>query len=335
MATMREVAERAGVSMTTVSHVINETRFVSEELVERVKAAITALDYKPDQRARSLRTGSTKTLGVLVSDIANPFFPKVVRGIEDCAREDGYSVLLANTDESATAEELNLSLMLERRVDGLIVAPSVGDAESLGNLIQRDTPMVMIDRCSELPMDQVCSENEQGAYDATKHLIDLGHTRIGAIVEMEDIETFHARILGWRRALSEAGLAEHSGDVRQAGLEVEGAYAAARALLSGDDPVSAIFGTNNLMTLGVFRYLKDAGIPCPQAVSVVGFDDADWASAFNPSITSVAQRPYQMGYQATKLLLVRLQHPHRPPRRISLPCELRIRESTASAAVSS
>ena len=328
MATMREVAAQAGVSVTTVSHVINKTRFVSDELVERVMSAIAALEYQPDQRARSLRTGSTKTIAVLVSDISNPFFPKVVRGAEDCARENGYSVLLSNTDESAEAEMNNVSLMCERRVDGFIVAPSVGTGECLESIVRRRIPVVIIDRPCSLSVDQVYSQNEQGAYDAAKHLIELGHTRIGAIVEMEDIESFKARIRGWRRALQEAGLDPHEHDLRQAGLEVEGAYAAARSLLSGLDPVTAIFSTNNLMTLGIFRYLRDAEIACPKAVSVVGFDDADWANAFHPSITSVAQQPYEMGYKAMELLLERIKGDTSPPKEICLPCELRIREST-------
>jgi len=327
MATMREVAAQAGVSVTTVSHVINKTRFVSEEVVSRVYEVITALDYQPDQRARSLRTGSTQTIGVLVSDIANPFFPKVVRGVEDCARENAYSVLLSNTDESAETEAFNLSLMIERRVDGLILAPSVGADQVLENLTRREMAIVLVDRGCDLPMDQICSENRQGAYAAVKHLISLGHKRIGIIVEMVEIQSFQERILGWKEALGEANLTPRDGDLRQAGLEVEGAYTAAKKLLSGDDPVSAVFSTNNLMTLGVFRYLKDAGIRCPEEVSVIGFDDADWASAFNPSISSVAQQPYQMGYQAMELLLRRIKDPSCPGKRIQLPCDLRIRES--------
>lgn len=332
---MREVAEYAGVSITTVSHVINQTRFVSEELADRVSEAIRKLEYRPDQRARSLRTGSTETLAALVSDISNPFFPKVVRGIEDCARESGYSVLLSNTDESAETERVNLSTMLERRVDGFIVAPSIGDSDALENLIRHGTPVVLIDRPDDLPVDQVYSENERGAYEATKHLIDLGHTRIGIVAEIADIPSFRSRVVGWKKALVQAGLSPHTGDLRQAGLEVEGAYAAAKRLLSGSDPVSAIFSTNNLMTLGVFRYLKDAGISCPQVVSVVGFDDPDWASAFSPAITSVAQQPYEMGYKATELLLERIKGNTSPPKTICLLCELRIRESTGQPAADS
>ena len=335
MATMREVAESAGVSITTVSHVINHTRFVSEELADRVEQAIRELEYQPDQRARSLRTGSSETIAVLVSDISNPFFPKVVRGIEDCARESGYSVLLSNTDESAETERGNLSMMLERRVDGFIIAPAIGDKEALETLIHHDAPVVLIDRPDDLPVDQVHSENEQGAHEATKHLIELGHIRIGVIAEIADIPSFRARVAGWRRALKEARLSPHDGDLRQAGLEIEGAYTAARDMLAVKDPVSAIFSTNNLMTLGVLRYLKDVGISCPGTVSVVGFDDPDWASSFSPSITSVAQQPYEMGYRATELLLERIGGDTSPPKIVCLPCELRIRESTGPVSVGS
>jgi len=328
LATMREVAAQAGVSVTTVSHVINETRFVSEELVQRVQQAIQNLGYQPDHRARSLRRGSSETLAVLVSDISNPFFPQVVRGIEDAAREKGYSVLLTNTDENPDAERRNLELMLERRVDGLIVAPTAEGNDTLIPLVEQGTPLVTVDRRMDLDVDQIYSDNEEAAYRAVKHLIDLGHRRIGIIVELLGIRTFDERLAGCQRALREAGIEPSDRYVRQAGIEVEGATTATRSLLENSEPVSALFATNNLMTLGVLHYLKESRTKCPDTISLVGFDDPEWASAVNPAITSIAQQPYEMGYQAACMLISRIDKEDGPKQHICLPCELRTREST-------
>jgi LacI family transcriptional regulator len=328
MATMREVAERAGVSITTVSHVMNETRFVSEELVKRVRGAIQELNYQPDQRARSLRMGRSETLAMLVTDILNPFFPAVVRGSEDCAREHGYSLILCNTDENPSQEELYVSLMMERRVDGFLIAPSMRPETTLSALVDQKVPLVIIDRHCALPVDQIYSDNEDGAYRATKYLIELGHSRIGAIVELEGIPTFDDRVLGWRRALEEAGISVESHWLQQAGLEVEGATTATGRLLRHRNRVTAIFTTNNVMTLGVLEFLKEAGLHCPDEVSLVGFDDPEWAASFNPAITSIAQEPYEMGYRGAERLIERIEGDGSPLKNICLQCSLRIRESS-------
>jgi len=330
---MREVAERAGVSITTVSHVINQTRFVSEDLAKRVRDAIDELSYHPDQRARSLRMGKSETIAMLVTDIVNPFFPAVVRGSEDCAREHGYSLILCNTDEDPSQEELYVSLMMERRVDGFLVAPSMRPETALRTLVERAVPLVIIDRRSSLDVDQVYSDNEAGAYEATKHLIDLGHRRIGAIVELEGVPTFDDRVRGWKRALEEAGIVAEAGWLRQAGLEVAGAAAAAAKLVGEPRRVTAMFTTNNLMTLGALEFLKSAGLHCPEDVSLVGFDDPNWAASFNPAITSVAQEPYEMGYRGAELLIKRIEGDESPPTNVCLECSLRIRESSGECDV--
>ena len=330
MITMKEVAERAGVSITTVSHVINKTRFVSDELVKRVNQAIEELDYRPHQLAQSLRRGRTQTIAVLVSDIVNPFFPEVVRGVEDSAKENGYSLILCNTDENPRMESFYISLMIDRRVDGFIIAPSMAAEESLQPLIKKEIPLVVIDRPVEtLSVDQVYSDNVGGAYQATKYLLSLGHKRIGLIMELEGIRSFDDRKAGWEEALKEQGLSAMTGLVQQAGLEIEGAEAAARYLVEGPPQVTALFATNNLMTLGVLRYLKKHSVSCPKDLSIVGFDDPEWAASFNPSITSVAQQSYEMGYKACDLLVARMQEKTSEPKIVQLDCELKVRDSCA------
>ena len=330
MITMKDVAERAGVSITTVSHVINKTRFVSDELARRVNRAIEELDYRPHQLAQSLRRGRTQTIAVLVSDIVNPFFPEVVRGAEDSAKEHGYSLILCNTDEDPQTESFYISLMIDRRVDGFIIAPSMAAEGSLLSLIKKEIPLVVIDRPMEkLSIDQVYSDNIDGAYQATKYLLDLGHKRIGLIMELEGIRSFDDRRIGWEQALKEHGLSAISELVQQAGLEVEGAAEAAKYLVEGPAQATAIFATNNLMTLGVLRYMKTHKVACPKDLSLVGFDDPEWAASFNPSITSVGQQSYEMGYKACDLLVSRMQERTSESRAVHLNCQLKIRESCA------
>lgn len=329
MATMLEVAQHASVSVTTVSHVLNGTRFVSEDLVARVTQAVEELNYQPDSRARSLRRGRSETIAVIVSDIGNTFFPMIVRGIEDRLLESVYGILLCNTGEDSSNEERNIAMMHAQRVDGYIVAPTSDGDQTLQTIIDQASPLVVVDRPVALEVDQIYSDNEQGGYDATRHMIELGHRRIGTIVEISGIRSFDDRVSGWKRALNEAAIPIRDGDIRQAGLEVEGAAMAARALLSADDRVSAVFSSNNLMTMGILQYLKSASIDCPNGLSLVGFDDPPWARLFRPALTSVAQQPFEMGYKAAEMLVRRIEGDTSPPERICLDCELQVRESTA------
>jgi len=332
---MRDVAERAGVSLTTVSHVINGTRFVSEDLAERVHQAVADLCYQPDRRARSLRRGRSETIALVMSDIGNVFFSEIVRGVEDCILDRGYSAILCNTGEDPDSEMRNLAMMTELRVDGFIVAPTVQGQKNLAFLVEQSTPLVVVDRLVDLPVDQVVSDNECGAYEATKHLIDLGHSRIGAIVEIEGIRTFNDRLAGWRRALGDAGIDPNSSLIQQAGIEIEGASAATRRLLGNGSGVTAIFGSNNLMTLGVLRHARSVGMKCPKDLSIVGFDDPPWASSVNPAITSVAQQPFEMGYRAAEMLVGRIEGDEGRARTVCLDCQLHVRESTANPRESS
>ena len=328
MITMKDVAEKAGVSITTVSHVINQTRFVSDELIDRVNRAIRELDYHPHLLAQSLRRGNTKTIAALVSDIVNPFFPKVIRGAEDCAKEHGYSLILCNTDEDPQTESFYISLMIDRRVDGFIIAPSMKAEASLKRLIEKKIPLVLIDRpIDTLPVDQVYSNNLDGAYQATRYLLELGHRRIGIIIEFEGIRSFDDRKSGWEKAMKEWGLSPIKELVQQSGLEIEGATEATRHLIEAASQVSAIFATNNLIMLGVLRYMKESHISCPRDLSLIGFDNPEWAASFNPGITLVAQQSYEMGYKACDLLITRMQGKRSDFSKVQLDCELKIRES--------
>jgi len=333
MATMKDVARLADVSVTTVSHVINETRYVSPELTERVNKAIEELDYHPDPIAQGLSKGKSQTIALVVSDIVNPFFPQVARGVEDCVRENEFSLILTNTDENPGQEEHNLSLLQSKRVDGLIISPTSSGQENLRPLLQEDFPVVCIDRkLPDLEVDQVYSNNEEGAYLATEHLIEGGHRNIGIILEFTDISSFSDRLKGYKKALMEHEINVNPEYIKKSGLEVEGAFASTESLLNEHPEVTAIFSTNDLMTEGVLRAFKKRGVKCPEEVALVGFDDPEWAASFNPSITSVSQQPYEMGYQAAALLFKRIRKEVGDvnSKRIELDVKLKIRESSAN-----
>lgn len=331
MAKMKDVARLANVSITTVSHVINNTRYVSPELTERVNRAIEELDYHPDPLAQGLSKGKSRSIALIVSDIVNPFFPQVARGVEDCVREHEFSLILSNTDESANQESHNLSLLESKRVDGFIISPTGGGKENIQPLLEKGLPVVCIDR--ELPgvsVDQVFSNNREGGYKATQHLIERGHENIGIILELPEIASFANRLKGYKDALRDKGIEVKEEYIKKSGMEVKGAYASTQSLLADHPKVTAIFSTNDLMTEGVLSYFKDHDVSCPEEIALVGFDDPDWAASFNPSITSIAQQPYEMGYQAARLLFDQIESEglNRQPRKIELKTELRVRESS-------
>lgn len=331
MATMKDVAKLADVSVTTVSHVINDTRYVSPDLTERVNEAIEELNYHPDPIAQGLSKGESQSISLVVSDIVNPFFPRVARGVEDCARENEYSLILTNTDENAEQEKQTFSLLKSKRVDGFIISPTSAGVDNLKLLLDEGFPVVSIDRkVPELQVDQVYSNNKKGAYNATEHLINQGHENIGIILELTDISSFSDRFEGYKEALKDHDIEINEDYIKKSGLEVEGAYTATRSLLDNHPEVTAIFSTNNLITEGVLKAFKTEKIESPEEVALVGFDDPEWAGSFNPSITSVAQQPYEMGYQAASLLFERIRNEDDEPgsRKITFDTELKIRESS-------
>ncbi len=330
MATMRDVAKRAHVSIATVSHVINGTRKVAPETTERIVQAMKELNYHPNAVAQSLRTRSTKVIGVLVSDITNPFFASLVRGAEDAAFEAGYSLIVCNSDESPEREDLYVRLFRRRRVDGILISP-VGDGltEAVSQLRDGKTPLVFIDRCpAGWEADAVLSDNIKGSRLATLHLARAGHTRIGIILGIKGATTTEERLNGYRQGLEESGLSFCGEYVRYGSYRVEGGRLAMNSLFLLEEPPSAVFSTNNLMTIGVFQELLNRGVRIPDEMALVAFDDLVWAEMVRPRLTAVSQRPVEIGREAVRLLLERLSVTGRYERRvIRIPVELRVRES--------
>lgn len=329
MSTIREVAKRAGVSYATVSHVINDTRFVSQETRDRVLAAINELSYRPNALARSLRRGKTNTIGLILPDSANPFFAEIGHSIEDAAFNLGYSVILCNTERDTHREQLYVDVLSKKQVDGIIFVATGEQVDSLNFLLSQDVPVVLIDR--DLPnseVDAVLTDNQQGGYLAARHLIELGHRRIACIAGPSHITPSAERIIGYRRALEEAGLPYDETLVMSGDYHPESGRQVTSTLLSLNDPPTAIFALNDLMALGALRAACQAGCCIPDDLAVIGFDNIDLTSFTNPPLTTIAQPKAEIGSQAVNFLAERIKDKTCPPRRVILPTELIVREST-------
>jgi DNA-binding LacI/PurR family transcriptional regulator len=332
MATMNDVARAANVSVATVSHVINGTRFVSAERAERVQTAMQELGYTPDATARSLRVGRTDTIGLVIPDNSNPFFAALARWIEEAGFEAGYTTILANSNERPDREHRYVSTLVSKRVDGLILAPSRGDHGTLTRLLHNARiPVVVVDRDAALPAaDVVLYDNEGGSYEAARYLIELGHTAIGCVAGPADATSAAERVQGFRRALTEAGLAVGDHAVVESDFHFEGGRRATARLLDTGEQFTALFAANDLMAAGVIRELHDRGISVPRDMSVIGFDDAPLAEMISPALTTMRQPLQDMAHTAVSLLLTRVSAADGvAPTRHILPASLVIRESTA------
>ncbi len=308
MATMKDVARLAGVSIATVSATVNGSAFVSPELRARVTEAIHQLGYAPDGVARSLKMGRTQLIGLIVADITNAFFTELVHVIEAAMQDAGYSVLLCDTDEDFEKERNYLRILQTHRVDGVILAPT-GSGEAYHDLkaLSERLPLVLVDRAlPQLGLDAVTVDSFSGAYEATSHLLDLGHRKVATITGPHHLAPARDRLNGFRAALEERGLEVRSDFIRSGSFRELEAMEAARELLSNPDRPSAVFVANNHMMIGVMRAIAGLQLNCPRDVSVLGIDDFPWANAFTPRLTVVRQPVEQIGRAAVRLLLARI-----------------------------
>lgn len=329
MATIREVAESAGVSYATVSHVLNNTRVVSQETRERVLAAMAALNYRPNALARSLRQGKTNTLGLVLPDSANPFFAEISRTIEDEAFNKGYSVFLCNTELDTQRELFYVDVLSKKQVDGIIFVAAGDQADSLDFLIQRGMPVVMIDRnVPNVEVDAVLPDHQLGGFLATRHLLELGHTRIACIAGPSSITPSAERITGYRNALEQAGIPYDESLVVRGDYHAQSGMDITHSLLKMDSRPTAIFALNDLMALGALRAAAEAGCLVPKDIAVVGYDDLELSQFTNPPLTTIAQPKKEIGTQAVQLLVDRISQKSRPPSRLVLPPALIVRRST-------
>jgi LacI family transcriptional regulator len=327
---MRDVAERAGLSVSTVSHVINNTRAVSDESRQRVTQAMEELGYKPNALARSLRRQKSNTLGMIVPDSANPFFAEVARAIEDASFAQNYSVILCNSEGDLEKQQAYTNVLIENRVAGILFVAAGVSTELVNDLSRRRVPLIVVDR--EVPgveVDTVMTHHAQGGCLATRHLIDLGHRRIACIAGNSEVSPSAERLTGYRQTLEENGLAYNEALVVKGDFQYESGYQATSYLLTLQARPTAVFACNDLMAVGCISAACELGLRVPDDLSVVGFDDVRLASFTNPPLTTVAQPKVKIGAVATKMLLERLNDLDAPPCFERLDTQLRIRQSTA------
>ncbi|MFC9847718.1 LacI family DNA-binding transcriptional regulator [Streptomyces sp. NPDC060223] len=360
MTTMVDVAQRAGVSIATVSHVLNDTRPVRPATRQAVLDAMDALGYTPNGLARSLVTSRTRSVGLAVSAISNPYFTEILQGVEAGALEHGYGLLIADPHDDPVHERKVVQLLHERRVDGMIIAPSADPGELLGYLAKHDVPTVFLDRLVDRPadarsdglsesssgvlsggssrtlsdgssgaaysasfhFDQVCAENAEPMAQLVTHLAELGHKRIGLVAGLPGLSTTTERITGYRHGLANAGLPYDERLVAHGDSQSGAAERTTGALLSLAAPPTALVTGNNAMTIGALRALRERGLSVPADMALCCFDDFSWADLFTPRLTAISQPSKEIGAQALQLLLERLASPSRPGRTVRLPATL-------------
>ena len=327
--TIKDIARRAKVSYATVSRALNAKPGVRESTRLRVMTVAEELAYTPNAIARGLVKRQTHTLGLIIPDITNPFYPEVARGIEEAAAEAGYSIFLCNTNWERRRERQYLSLLAEKRVDGVIVAPVDAQVEVVESTLRRGVPFVYV--CAA-PRDTdhsfVVIDNIRGGLLATEHLIQAGYPTVGFVGSLEDSSTMDARLDGYRRAMESHGLPVPERYIRLGDFRQQTGYNIIRRLIVEGDYPRAVFAENDLLALGVLQGVKECGLKVPGDVAVVGFDDIPFASFPEVQLTTVAQPKYEMGRQAVGVLLERIQAPLAPVRRIFLEPQLIVRRSS-------
>jgi DNA-binding LacI/PurR family transcriptional regulator len=329
--TIEDVARVAGVSTATISRVLAGYENVSDETRQRVMEVARVLNYQPNRNARNLRKNTTSKIGVVISDIQNPFFGSVVRGIEKITIKDEYTLILGNSDEDPEHERKLITMLLEEGVAGIIIVPTDLDVESYRALTRSHTPFIVIDRRLPLPdLDMVLVNGAAGAEMAVEFLVNLGHRKIGYVGGLKHLSVMHEREQGYLTALQKHGLPLVKDFLRQGNNRQDGGYTGVCELLSLNEPPTAILIANNLMTLGGLQAIHETGLEIPEQVSLVGFDDMDWASSLRPPLTVVAQPAYEMGETAALILLSRIRNPGQPHQTIMLDTRLIVRASCRS-----
>jgi LacI family transcriptional regulator len=325
---MADVAKRAGVSVSTVSHVLNKTRTVAPETVRAVEEAIAELGFTPNILARSLVRSSTNAIGVAISAITNIYFGEVLRGIQaECARHR-LMMFFADTADEPDGQFEVVRELHQRRVDGMILAPVPDDEDRTLNYVKRHKiPVVFVDRLVDGPFDQVVVENRQPMKELVAHLAGHGHRRIALVSGLNGLSTTIERVEGYEAGLAAAGLSFDRSLIEDGSSDIETARAAVHRLLAKEKAPTAIITANNKMTIGAMKALRELKRRVPQDIALAGFDDFEWADSFEPRLTVIAQPCHAMGVKAVGMLVKRMKDAERKGRTVRLPAELRIRDS--------
>lgn len=327
--TIKEVAQRAGVSIATVSRVLNNHAYVTEDIRLRVQEAMDLLGYQPNRSARRLRAQSSDILGLIIPDIQNTVFQSLVRGVEDAAYARQLNVVLCNTDDNLDKQKAYLRVMTAEKAAGLIVVPThPKDGAELSAVRDAGISIVLLDReVRNFESDIVKVDNVHGAYLAMRHLITLGYKRIGIIAGTQYLSPGRERLQGCKDALDEFDIPAENTVIEMGNFKLESGYELTKKLMQSDNPPDVIFTANNLMTMGAMRALHDLGVSIPEQVALIGFDDMPWAQDLNPPLTAISQPSYELGAQAVQLLLKRIEQPDAAYQRVTLQPRLIVRQS--------
>ncbi len=306
-ATLKDVANLAGVSTATVSNVTNNTKFVSDDVKRKVLNAMETLNYRPNALAKSLRVQETKLIGVLISDITNPFFSKVVRGIEYEANKNGYNILLCNTESNAVKEQEYLDILIGKRIDGLIISSSGNKEEYIKHLESANIPIVFLNRSPESAlMKTVMTNNIRGSYLAAEHLINHGYEKISIISGPQTYSTGRDRLIGYKRAMEDYGLPIDEELIKIGNFDIKSGYDLMKELINSGERTDACFIANNSMTLGAYKYIKETNLKIGQDLAIVGYDESDWADIVEPPLSTISQPAYEQGTQAAELVIANI-----------------------------
>jgi DNA-binding LacI/PurR family transcriptional regulator len=325
---MKDVAERAGVSLTTVSRVLNGSQIVQPEYRERVLHAIAELEYKPNRLASNLRRQKAEMLGVVISDVADPHFAQLLRAVEDCAYRQGYRVLLCNTDETVEKQSVYLEILLAERVSGVLISPIDPDDPQISKLLDIGIPVIALDRMVHDPRaDAILVNNFAAAQQATQHLIEQGHTRITLIAGTPTLQTGAERAAGYEQAMRAAHLEPSILGER---FTAERGEAVTELLLGASPAPTALVIANNLLAIGVLRALHRHHCLVPAEMALVVIDDPFWVSLVNPPLTALAHPVQRMAQCAVELLQERIHGKRSEPKRNTFDFELHVRDSSLS-----
>lgn len=327
---LNEVAKKAGVSIATVSRVINNSPSVNPETRIKVQQVIKAMKYKPSRVAKRLRNrnASGNLLGVLIPDIQNPFYVEVLRGIEDVAYENKYAIIMCNFSQDEKKAKLYLDIFQSESIDGLVAAPANEHDQKVIDLVKAGLPIVCVDRgLVGVDVDVVLVENRNGAFSAVNHLIKSGYRRIAYISGLSHLPSSQQREKGYMEALLQNGLSVEKELIKYGDSRHDSGVKLCEELLNLPLPPDAIFAGNNLITLGALETIHKKGLKIPQEVAIIGFDDMYWAISLNPTLTAVRQPAYEIGKRAAELLIQRINDPSRPTVSMILKTELMVRSS--------
>ncbi|WP_209561618.1 LacI family DNA-binding transcriptional regulator [Frigoribacterium sp. PvP032] len=327
--TIKDVAQRAGVSPATVSRVLSGNPATSAESRQQVEQAVRELDFRPNAQARALRSTRSDTVGLLVSDVRNPFFADLAHTIEQGLLELGYVTLLGNANENREQQDRYLDTLISRRVDGVIVAPQGGDSASIDALLTRDVPTVFVDRTIPgVDVPSVTTDSGPGIRAAVRHLAELGHVRVGYIAGPQSVSTGRERLESWTSAVAESGLSDDAALVHLGDFQSASGSEGVHALFSLDEPPTAILAADSLMAVGAIAMLHRLDLRIGEDVAVVAFDDVEWFSLLDPALTVIAHSVDEMGRRAVELLQEVIAG--RRPDSVTLPSELVVRASSSS-----